>query len=137
MTCSRRAVFVCVDGLGRNWVTSALTPVLAEIARQSLWCAEHRAVFPSVTRVSAAAIATGCHPGRHGLHGNRMGLFEDGRIVVRDVGKPDFRDHMRRATGATLRVPILAGRVTAAGGFIAFPNVSAVAGRTRRGPSCC
>jgi hypothetical protein len=124
MTRSRRAVFVCCDGLGRNWVEEALTPVLAETAGRSLWCAEHRAVFPSVTRVSAASIATGCHPDRHGLHGNRMGLCEDGRIVVRDVGKPDFRTHMRRATGATLRVPTLAERVAAAGGFIAFSNVS-------------
>ncbi|MGH7110099.1 MAG: alkaline phosphatase family protein, partial [Stellaceae bacterium] len=86
MTGSRRAVFVCCDGLGRNWVTDALTPVLAGIAEQSLWCAGHQAVFPSVTRVSAASIATGVHPARHGLHGNRMGLYEDGRIVVRDVG---------------------------------------------------
>lgn len=124
MTGSRRAVFVCVDGLGRNWVTAAQAPVLAGIATQSLWCAEHRAVFPSVTRVSAAAIATGVHPGRHGLHGNRMGLYENGRIVVRDVGKLDFRDHMRRATGGTLRVPTLAERVAGAGGFIAFSNVS-------------
>ncbi|MGH7036875.1 MAG: alkaline phosphatase family protein [Stellaceae bacterium] len=124
MTGSRRAVFVCCDGLGRNWVTDALTPVLAGIAEQSLWCAKHRAVFPSVTRVSAASIATGVHPARHGLHGNRMGLYEDGRIVVRDVGKPDFRDHMRRATGGTLRVPTLAARVAGAGGMIAFSNVS-------------
>lgn len=124
MTGSRRAVFVCCDGLGRNWVTGAQTPVLAGIAEQSLWCAEHRAVFPSVTRVSAASIATGVHPARHGLHGNRMGLCENGRIIVRDVGKPDFRDHMRRATGRTLRVPAMAERVAGAGGFVAFSNVS-------------
>jgi arylsulfatase A-like enzyme len=120
----RRSVFVCCDGLGRNWVTQSRTPLLHEIAGRSLWCAEHRAVFPSVTRTSAAAIATGCHPGRHGLHGNRMGLFEGGKIVVRDVGNPDFRAHMRRATGGTLRVPTLAERVAQAGGFVAFSNVS-------------
>jgi hypothetical protein len=92
--------------------------------RDSVWCGDHRAVFPSVTRVSAASIATGCHPARHGLHGNRMGLFEDGRIVVRDVGAPDFRSHMRQATGATLLTPSLAERTAASGGFIAFSNVS-------------
>jgi predicted AlkP superfamily pyrophosphatase or phosphodiesterase len=121
---ARRVVFVCCDGLGIDWVTAMQTPVLYEIARDSLWCASHRAVFPSVTRVSAASIATGCHPGRHGLHGNRMGLSEDGRIVVRDVGKPDFRSHMRRATGTTLRVPTLAERTASNGGFVAFSNVS-------------
>jgi hypothetical protein len=53
-----------------------------------------------------------------------MGLFEGGRIVVRDVGAPDFRDHMRRANGRTLLVPSLAERVAPHGGFIAFSNVS-------------
>jgi hypothetical protein len=120
----RRVVFVCCDGLGRDWISPERTPVLRGLAEAGLWCEDHRAVFPSVTRVSAASIATGCLPRRHGLHGNRMGLVEEGRIVVRDVGKPDFRDHMRRATGATLRVPTLAERVAGTGGFIAFSNVS-------------
>lgn len=124
MARSPRAVFVCCDGLGRDWVRPETTPMLDALRRDSLWCADHRGVFPSVTRVSAASIATGCQPARHGLHGNRMGLFEGGRIVVRDVGAPDFRDHMRRATGRTLHVPALAERVAADGGFIAFSNVS-------------
>ena len=124
MAGSRRAVFVCCDGLGRNWVRPDTTPVLDSLRRVSLWCDDHAAVFPSVTRVSAASVATGCQPARHGLHGNRMGLVEDGRIVVRDVGAPDFRAHMRRATGGTLRVPALAERVAEAGGFVAFSNVS-------------
>ena len=124
MRSGRRAVFICCDGLGRDWVRPELTPVLDGLRADATWCADHSAVFPSVTRTSAASVATGCHPSRHGLHGNRMGLFEAERIVVRDVGKPDFREHMRRATGATLRVPTMAERVAQAGGFIAFSNVS-------------
>jgi hypothetical protein len=124
MASARRAVFVCCDGLGRDWVRGETTPVLHGIAGTSLWCAEHNAVFPSVTRVSAASVSTGCFPARHGLHGNRMGLIEGDRIVVRDVGSPDFRTHMRRATGGTLLVPSLAERAAGAGGFIAFSNVS-------------
>lgn len=121
---ARRVVFVCCDGLGRGWVDPKRTPVLDRLRGTSLWCAAHRAVFPSVTRVSAASVATGCLPARHGLHGNRMGLVEDGRIVVRDVGKPDFRAHLRRATGGTLLVPTIAERVAASGGCVAFSNVS-------------
>jgi predicted AlkP superfamily pyrophosphatase or phosphodiesterase len=121
---SRRAIFVCCDGLGRDWVRPDTTPLLHEVGQRSLWCADHHAVFPSVTRVSAASIATGCQPARHGLHGNRMGLIEDGRFVVRDVGLADFRGHMRRATGGTLLVPTLAERVKDSGGFVAFSNVS-------------
>lgn len=125
MTQRRRVVFVCCDGLGRDWVSEALTPALHQLAAEGLWCADHRAVFPSVTRVSAASIATGCEPRRHGLHGNRMGLLENGKIVVRDVGKPDFRAHLRRATGKALHVPTLAERVAGLSGFVAFSNVSA------------
>ena len=44
--------------------------------------------------------------------------------MVRDVGAPDFREHMRRSTGCTLRVPTVAERVATHGGFIAFSNVS-------------
>jgi hypothetical protein len=124
MSHSRRAVYVNCDGLGRDWVSEDLTPVLAELKGKSLWCPAHRAVFPSVTRASAASVATGCYPRRHGLHGNRMGLFEQGKIVVRDVGHPGFRIHLRRATGRTLRVPTLAERLAGAGGFIGFSNVS-------------
>jgi hypothetical protein len=120
----RQAVFVCCDGLGAPWLDAARTPALEDLAGQSLLCADHRAVFPSVTRVSAASVATGCHPARHGLHGNRMALAEDGGFCVRDVGKPDFRDHMRRATGGTLRAPTLAERAAQAGGCVAFSNVS-------------
>src|SRR5262249_18051661 len=124
MTQPRRAVFVCCDGLGRSWVTPRLPPVLSDIASRSLWCADHRAIFPSATRASAASVATGCRPARHGLHGNRMGLIEDGRITVRDVGNPAFRSQMRAATGGTLRVPTIAERVAGSGGFVAFSNVS-------------
>ncbi|WP_422003242.1 alkaline phosphatase family protein [Reyranella sp.] len=120
----RRAVFVCFDGLGASWLSAGRTPALRALAMGSLVGTDHRAVFPSVTRVSAASIATGCHPARHGLHGNRMALAEGKGFTVRDVGPPDFRDHMRRATGGTLRVPTLAERTAAAGGFVAFSNVS-------------
>ncbi|VVD65324.1 nucleotide pyrophosphatase [Pandoraea aquatica] len=117
-------VLVCCDALSRDWIDPAHTPVLSRLAAQGTWCAQHRAVFPSVTRVSAASIATGCTPERHGLHGNRMGLFEQGKVRVYDVGHPDFRTHLRRATGRTLKVPTLAERVAPVRGFVAMSNVS-------------
>lgn len=120
----RRVVFICCDGLARDWITSERMPTLHAFIAASTACVAHHAVFPSVTRVSAASVATGCLPARHGLHGNTMGLLEDGKVVVRDVGKPDFRAHLRRATGATLHAPTLAERVANRGGFVGFSNVS-------------
>lgn len=118
----RRAVLVMCDGLSREWISPERTPNIWALKQRSLWASDHRAVFPSVTRASAAAVATGHTPGNHGLHGNRMCFLVDGRLEVRDAGLPDFRDHMRRATGRTLQVPTMAERL--GGDCIAFSNVS-------------
>ncbi len=120
----RRAILIICDGLGAEWISEARTPTLARLLAQHRRAADHRAVFPSVTRVSAASIATGCYPGRHGLEGNQMALVEDGKVVVHNVGAPSFRQTMRRVTGRTLRVPTMAERLANSGGQIAYSNVS-------------
>ena len=120
----RRAVLVICDGLGNDWLTAALTPTLWAMQSRTLACADHRAVFPSVTRVSAASVATGCQPGHHGLHGNQMALLSEDRLTVHNAGDPGFRARMRLATGTTLRVPTMAQRLADRGGQMAFSNVS-------------
>jgi arylsulfatase A-like enzyme len=84
-----------------------------------------RGVFPSVTRVTSASIATGCHPGRHGLLGNTMVLDEGAGLVCLSVAKPEFRERMRKATGRTLLAPTLAERLAGHGGAVVMSNVSA------------
>lgn len=120
----RRAILIVCDGLGAEWIDEARTPTLARLLAQGFHPTDHRAVFPSVTRVSAASIATGCFPGRHGLEGNQMALVEGERITVHNVGAPSFRETMRRVTGRTLRVPTMAERLANSGGQIAYSNVS-------------
>ncbi len=120
----RRAILIVCDGLGAEWVSEAHTPTLARLLAGHRRASDHRAVFPSVTRVSAASIATGCFPGRHGLEGNQMALVEAGRITVHNVGAPSFRQIMRRVTGQTLRVPTMAERLAPSGGQVAYSNVS-------------
>lgn len=114
---------VC-DGLRRDLINDVDAPTLS--AMQSQWrnYPAHKGVFPSVTRVTSASISTGCLPGRHGLAGNTMALDEGEGLICRNAGEPDFRDRMRRATGATLRTPTLAERLAAQGGSIVFSNVS-------------
>jgi hypothetical protein len=118
----RRAVLMVCDGLSREWLSPERSPNIWALKERGLWASDHRAVFPSVTRASAAAVATGFPPGQHGLHGNRMCFLVDGKLEVRDAGLPDFRDHMRNATGRTLHVPTMAERL--GGDAIAFSNVS-------------
>lgn len=120
----RRAILIVCDGLGAEWVSEVHTPTLARLLAGHFRADDHRAVFPSVTRVSAASIATGCFPGRHGLEGNQMALVEDERITVHNVGAPSFRQTMRRVTGRTLRVPTMAKRLAKSGGQVAYSNVS-------------
>jgi arylsulfatase A-like enzyme len=107
----KRAVIVICDSLRADLIGAADTPFLVELSERATAFGAHRSVFPSTTRASSASIATGCLPARHGLYGNTMALDEGEGLVCRNVGAPDFRDRMRRATGRTLRVPALAERL--------------------------
>jgi predicted AlkP superfamily pyrophosphatase or phosphodiesterase len=121
----KRAVIVICDSLRVDLITPPDAPFLSEFGQRSARFANHSSVFPSTTRTSAASIATGCLPARHGLLGNTMAIDEGDGLVCLSVGKPDFRDRLHRATGRTLHVPTLAERVSRAGGTaIAISNVS-------------
>ena len=121
----KRAVIVICDSLRADLITPRDAPFLSEFGQRSARFANHRSVFPSTTRTSAASIATGCLPARHGLLGNTMAIDEGDGLVCLSVGKPDFRDRLHRATGRTLHRPTLAERVSRAGGSaIAISNVS-------------
>ncbi|MBV8506291.1 MAG: alkaline phosphatase family protein [Alphaproteobacteria bacterium] len=121
----KRAVIVVCDSLRADLITPRDAPFLSEFGQRSARFANHTSVFPSTTRTSAASIATGCLPARHGLLGNTMAIDEGDGLVCLSVGKPDFRDRLHRATGRTLHRPTLAECVSCAGGtVIAISNVS-------------
>jgi arylsulfatase A-like enzyme len=125
MTQGTRAVIVICDSLRADLITPADTPFLVELSKRAARFAAHRSVFPSTTRASAASIATGCLPARHGLLGNTMALDEGDGLVCRSAGHPDFPDRLRRATGRTLQVPTLAERLRRHGEVsISCANVS-------------
>lgn len=111
MNGTKRAVIVICDSLRADLIGPDDTPFLMELGGRGAWFAAHRSVFPSTTRASAASIATGCLPARHGLLGNTMALDEGEGLICRSAGHPDFPDRMRRATGRTLHVPTLAERL--------------------------
>jgi arylsulfatase A-like enzyme len=120
-----RAVIVICDSLRRDLIDAENAPFLAELRERAAWFGAHRSVFPSTTRASAASIATGCYPARHGLLGNTMALDEGDGLVCHSAGHPDFSDRLRRATGRTLHVPTLAERLRRRGEVsISCANVS-------------
>src|SRR5246127_2072111 len=117
-------IVICAS-LRADLITAADAPFLSELGQRSARFVNHTSVFPSTTRTSAASIATGCLPARHGLLGNTMALDEGDGLVCLSVGRPDFRDRLHRATGRTLHSPTLAERLDRAGETaIAFSNVS-------------
>ncbi len=120
----KRAVVVICDGLRDDLVTPETTPNLCRIAGYGTRFDSHRSVFPSTTRTTSAAIATGCLPGRNGLEGNAMALDLGDGLQVFSVGPPAFRDKLAAATGRTLKTPVLAERLADAGGAVVYSNVS-------------
>jgi len=85
---ARRAVLVVCDSLRADLIRPDTAPTLHALGRSVTNFTGCRGVFPSVTRVTSASIATGCHPGRHGLLGNTMVLDEGAGLVCLSVGKP-------------------------------------------------
>lgn len=121
---SRRVVAVITDGLRRDMVRPEWTPTISALRARGTWFGGHRSVFPSCTRVVTSSFATGCLPARHGLAGNTVCLVDGGRLVLRDVGKPEFVEDKRRIDGRVLNRPTLAEKLRDAGGVIVFNNVS-------------
>jgi arylsulfatase A-like enzyme len=120
----RRAVILICDGHRNDFVRHDICPNIFSFAERSRRFLNHRAIFPSATRASAAAIATGCWPANHGLHGNSMGLPDGDGMRVHDVGDPAFVGALRNALGRTLKVPTLAERLAPHGGAVIASNVS-------------
>jgi hypothetical protein len=118
------AVLVVCDSLRADLVDGDTAPTLATLRDTGASFPGFRGVFPSTTRTSAASIATGCLPARHGLLGNTMVLDEGAGLRCFSVGKPDFLDRLRRNTGRVLLRPTLHERVAPLGHAVVMSNVS-------------
>jgi len=120
----KRVVVVICDGLRADLIRPDWTPNLCRLSEQSRVFSNHHSVFPSTTRTTAASIATGCHPARHGLEGNCVALDEGDGLVAISVGPAGFRERLKNATGQTLRVPTVSERLAGHGGGVIYSNVS-------------
>ena len=69
---ARLVIVFVVDGLRPDAITVADTPTVHRLRAEGVEFANSHAVFPTVTRVNAATLATGGHPGTHGIVGNQM-----------------------------------------------------------------
>ena len=94
-------VFV-VDGLRPDAITAELTPTLCRLRSEGVDFTNSHSVFPTVTRVNAAAIGTGMHPGSTGILGNQMyAAAVDSRRAL-DTGNHRRLLELDQATGGRL-----------------------------------
>jgi len=61
-----------IDGLRPDSISAAETPNLERLRREGVNFQHTHAVFPTVTRVNSASLATGTYPARHGIMGNSI-----------------------------------------------------------------
>jgi len=108
-------VFV-VDGLRPDSISAEDTPTLFRLRAEGVEFTRSHAVFPTVTRVNAAAIATGTQPGTNGLVGNQMYVPAVDERRAFDTGNyRNFLALARASEGRVLEVPTLAERLHARG----------------------
>ena len=142
MTNPHSVLVVVFDGLQPSQITPALMPNLAEFAHSGVAFANHHPVFPTVTRVNASSIVTGCLPGRHGLAGNTFLCRDYAPRQVIAAMEPTLQA-VADATGQALLVPTLAdilgrrglayiaiGTGTSGNAYLHNPNAATAGGAT-------
>src|SRR6266850_3402566 len=103
MPSGKRFVIVFViDGLRPDAITAENTPTLFRLKTEGVNFTNGHAVFPTVTRVNAAALGTGTQPGTNGILGNQMYVPAVEPRRAFDTG--DYRNLLAldRATGGRL-----------------------------------
>ena len=102
-----RILIAAFDGLQPAQVRHDLAPNLARFADDGVFFERHHPVFPSVTRVNAASIATGVGPGAHGLAANTMVARDADPARVFSALEPTLAE-VAAKTGNALFAPTLA-----------------------------
>jgi arylsulfatase A-like enzyme len=102
LTPTRLVLVFVVDGLRPDSITLADTPTLFRLRAEGVEFTDGHAVFPTVTRVNAAALVTGMQPGTMGILGNQM--YAPAVEPARAFGTDDHRSLLMldRATGGRL-----------------------------------
>jgi arylsulfatase A-like enzyme len=101
-----RVLIAAFDGLQPSQVRADLTPTVARLAHDGVTFARHHAAFPTVTRVNAATMVTGRHPGGHGLLGNTLVVPEWKPYHAIPALAPEL-GALAEATGRALLAPTL------------------------------
>lgn len=105
-------------------ITPEIMPTVWSLAQRGVWFRDHHALYPTHTRVNMSSLATGTHPGRHGIVANTMLAPDVTADHIIDTSDVTHLDALTAANGgvllgATTLAQRLAGvgqRVAVAGG---------------------
>jgi arylsulfatase A-like enzyme len=65
-------LLVVMDGMRPDYITPEFMPNLHALGKAGVVAERHHSTFPTVTRVNASSIATGCYPATHGILENKI-----------------------------------------------------------------
>ena len=119
---TRFVIVFVVDGLRPDAITADHTPTLWRLRREGVDFANSHAVFPTVTRVNAATLATGAQPGTHGILGNQIYVPAVDPRKALDTGNYRNLLTVDEKGGGLVRTRTLAERLARAG--LRFAGVS-------------
>ncbi|GAA0573863.1 alkaline phosphatase family protein [Rhizomicrobium electricum] len=107
----RNVIIFVADGLRYDSVTPETAPTLAKVRREGVDFANSHSVYPTLTTVNAAVIATGHYPGDNGNYGNRFNVdaplscangstvaFAEDNCALREVKKLWPKDYLGQTT---------------------------------------
>lgn len=106
-----------VDGLRPDQIHQDITPTISALSSEGRWVEQSFSSIPTVTRVNAASLVTGCYPASHGLFGNYL-RTADGRSAVNTL-EADFVSAVGLEPEELLRVKSLGHRLAEAGQTLA------------------
>ena len=101
------AIFV-VDGLRPDSINQADTPTIARLRTEGVDYLNSHSIFPTSTRVNAAALITGTYPARHGIVGNSMFVAGVNPQAPFDTGDHTQLMRLEDAEGRVVTTPTLA-----------------------------
>ena len=137
----RLVILMVWDGLRPDSVTQSDTPSLYALAHEGAYFANHHAMFPSLTMVNAATLATANPPSISGINANLMyfgpllagtapgdggflALARNGPVHLEGTRLLKVLDGPGGLKGGVLQVPSLAQQLMRAGGFAAIMGKS-------------
>lgn len=98
-----KTVLVIVwDGLRPEFVSDDITPNLCRLAERGIKFNRSHCEFPSATRVNAASVVSGNHPGAHGVVANELYVPELDPFKILSAGKKENLSSIDQISGGKL-----------------------------------